>query len=273
MQMYHLFAWRDAIEILCFSTAIYYFSRWLKQDRQKNLLGYFYAYCLIVFSAHAAELHTLRYVMFVCSPAVLMMFIFIHQRTLQKNFVALRNIIPAQKDTTDWVEQLVRTCMSALYANKEITCVIERTDALNDLLTVGLKVRAQSTNLLDLLAQTITLKPNHMLWLNTNGTLLGLNATWKLENQLTLETTSTRELWLHDTRFATKKIDALVLKTECTSNTFTLIANGATREHLNAHETLALLRTSLAGSSKPLKKGDDTHAVTKTHTHPQQPRA
>src|SRR5690242_12597081 len=114
------FTWRDALEILFLSTAVYYFSLWLTKDRTKNLLPAFYAYCALVFFAYNAQLTTLSQLLLLFSPMVGTIFFLLHQQTLQKNFVALRTLQPARRNNDDWLETLIQTALIALNNKKEI---------------------------------------------------------------------------------------------------------------------------------------------------------
>ncbi len=84
--------WRDCLEIIFFASLFYYLTLWLKKDKTKNLLPYFYGYCLITFCAYMLELTTVTSLLFLFTPAAVMLFILMHQDTLQRNIVALKHI-------------------------------------------------------------------------------------------------------------------------------------------------------------------------------------
>ena len=68
-----LLTWRDAAEIIFFTTCFYYLILWLNKDREKRLLPYFYGYCAITFVSHALHLSTITYSLFLFSPAIIML--------------------------------------------------------------------------------------------------------------------------------------------------------------------------------------------------------
>ena len=54
-------------------------------------------------------------------------FIILHQETLQKNFIVL-NRAKNDQETLSWFDEFVRACLRALNSDKEIICVIERSN-------------------------------------------------------------------------------------------------------------------------------------------------
>src|SRR3989339_2165089 len=92
----HIFSWLDCVEILFFTFIIFKFSRWLRQDQRSNLLGYFYLGATGLLLAHLFDLEAIKQFYQISWPIMLMIFIIIHQKSLQKNFVAARTLNPAK---------------------------------------------------------------------------------------------------------------------------------------------------------------------------------
>ena len=138
--------WRDPLEILFFITIFYFFSLWLKKDRQKNLLFYFYCYCCVIIIAFYAQLPTLSTMLFLSAPVALMLFILVHQETLQKNFISLKNASAPKILPTDWLEELLRTCLVAINNNKEVLCVIEHRNNLETFLEIFADTESDDTD-------------------------------------------------------------------------------------------------------------------------------
>ena len=88
-----IFGWKDAIEILCMTGGLYFFSTWLQHDKQKQLVTHFYALCSLVVIAHLTELPTLGSSLMSFFPAMIMLFILVHQKSLQNSFVALKKLM------------------------------------------------------------------------------------------------------------------------------------------------------------------------------------
>ena len=74
-----------------------------------------------------------------------MLFALIHQETLQKNFVALCNITPARPTNSDWLDTMMQTALTTMNNHKNIVCIIERTQALDELIATPLPLRADIT--------------------------------------------------------------------------------------------------------------------------------
>src|SRR3989338_8316527 len=91
---FHIYRWRDVIEIIFLSGVFYYFCLWLKQDTQKPLLLTFYTYVFTLTIAYFTGLPTVTFILTSFFPVLLVCFIIIHQSTLQKNFIALHAISP-----------------------------------------------------------------------------------------------------------------------------------------------------------------------------------
>lgn len=265
-----MFTWRDALELCCFSTGIYYCSLWLKQDRQKNLLGYLYSYFLIMFLAYNLNLETLYYVLILFSPMLGMAFILIHQKTLQKNFVGLRNVMPTNSTNQEWLELMMQTALININHNKELLLVIEHTDSLQDLLVTPLPLHAQiKKGFLDLLTESHYFNPATMLWLNSRGSVLGINAEWKIAKEFYL--TETQSTWKEEAIFFTAKTDAIIIKTNPAQRSFDLSISGKLIENMSADKTLFYIKKSL-GYNHVLSQGVP-HATTTHKERVQQPNA
>ena len=143
---------RDVIEIITFSTAIFIFCTWLKTDKTKNLLGYFFAYSALVLSAWSLQLSMLTPFLFTYAPIMLLLFIVLHEKTLQRNLVTLCSITPARSTTADWIDITISSCLTTINANKAITVIIENKDALDYFLDAPFSFTADiSKNVFDVL--------------------------------------------------------------------------------------------------------------------------
>lgn len=264
MKFLSFFLWRDIIEIGLLTVAVYYLSLWLKKDRQKNLLFYLYGYCTTIAAAHILQLNTISHLLLLFSPLTVLLFVCIHQETLQKNFVALCNITPARITPAQWLEHLMQTVVTTMNNRTPITCIIERSSALDDLVHTQLPMRADITKeLLNVVISSSLFDATTMLWLNTQGTLLGINATFK---------TIPDELMNTDVAlFFTTKTDALLLKTHAEQRTLTIIVNGKEYSGLTTRAALHLLKKYI-GSYAPERQGV-SHEYEHTQNRTQQPHA
>lgn len=238
------FFWHDAAEIIFFAAMFYYFSVWLAKDTQKNLLGYFYSYLLVVLASHHAHLETMHTFLVITAPIAIVLFIITHQEILQRNFVALRNIIPASRNehNGEWLEALMRSFLVAASENKELTCVIENFDALEEFITSQQELNIPiKKNVLDLIFESTVFDSTQLLWTNAQGTIRGINATWLAPEQTH---------WMQHALFITSKTDAIIFNVSATTRTFTIIACGNTYTNITAMHALSTIKKYLHGTHK-----------------------
>ncbi|MFI5332492.1 MAG: hypothetical protein ACHQVS_00120 [Candidatus Babeliales bacterium] len=271
MKFLSFFVWRDAVEIALLALIVYYLSLWLKKDRQKNLLFYFYGYCISIAAAYLLHLTTISHLLVVCSPLIIMLFVLIHQETLQKNFVALRTITPARQTRTEWLDSMMQTVVTTMNNHTNIICVIERSQALDDLIYTPLPLRADiSQGALSVFLTSQLFDATTMLWLNTEGMILGINTTFKtMPGELI--PTDTAPTWKHEAIFFTTKTDALLFKTNAEQRTLDIIVHGKEYGSLTTRAALHLLKKYTGSSTS------ETQGVTHDHEHtknrPEQPHA
>ncbi len=254
----HIYGWKDILEVLLFSSAVYYFSSWLAQDHQKKLLLTFYGYCSVLTICHMARLYTSLSALILFAPVVLVVFVVLHQDVLQRNFVTLHNITPARNTWQEWTEVLVRTCLVAISDNKALHCIIEKRNALDDFLENSYTFNCKlSEGLLDLLINSNGFDASRIIWLQDNGSLLGVNSNWKKSSVDTwlAQEVKEQEPWLQDALFFTSKTDALYFKLNPQTRTFTLVAQGKILEEVSAHAALKTIRKYL-GHFDADKKGE-----------------
>ena len=187
----------------------------------------------------------------------LIFLVIIHQEILQKNFVALKNYIPAKVTSTDWLETLIRSSLVAINNNQSIRCVIESTDNLQQFLDTPLTLHADiKQELLDIILTIPSYKQNTLIWLNTNGIIKGINAHWNVEyaDDLLANGMHNLEKWKQDALFFTHKTDALIFNITPESRTFELIVDGKIFDNISAPHVMYMIKKRLDGE----KKGD-TH--------------
>jgi len=248
----------DVLEIFLISSALYYFSRWLRNDRQKNLLLIFYSYCSLLLACYWMQLSVASTFLWVTAPATLMLFILFHQEALQKNFVMLRNTAPLKEANlrVDWLETLIGTCLTAANNNTSIYCVIEHKDSITNIISAGLPLYADlQKNLLSMLLESDTFEQNKLLWINSHGRLLGLNAQWnvQLEESWMQDSVKSFDSWQQDALFFTAKTDAIVFKLCQKTRNFDIVAQGKIFNKINAALALKTIEKYLNPQTQ--KKG------------------
>lgn len=236
---------KDLIEIFLLSLPIYGFSTWLIADTNKELLLSFYGYCIALLASFAFGLQTLGFALLFASPAALLLCIALHQKTLQKNFVTFKKMIPAEPTVRSWHESLIRECLVVANNNKDITCVIEQRDAVEPYLTSSIPLQCSIDHAtLSFITASTQYQQESMLIFSATGNLVAANATWKmptsaswLSGAINLE-----KLVEHNTLFYSTHFDAITLSLSHKKRLFTLIFNGQKYEQISASQALALLQ-------------------------------
>lgn len=200
-----------------------------------------------------------------------MLFVLIHQETLQKNFIALVPITPARPAQSEWLDIMMQTCVTCMNNQQDIICIIERSQALDTLLHTALPVRTDmSKELLNLFLTSPLFDPTTMLWLNTNGMVLGINTLFnKIPDELI--TSDSAVSWKQQALFFTTKTDALLLKINARQRTLDIIVQGKEYGALTTRTALHLLR-KYSGIVASQPEGV-THVYEHTKNHSEQPHS
>jgi hypothetical protein len=257
---YSLFHWTDVFEIFFFAAIFYYVSLWLRKDKKKNLLFYFYAYCLATFLAYTFHLETATRFLFLYSPVIAMIFLMLHEDSLQKNFIVARSTAAA-KPKQDWLALLFQSLLTVTNRKKQIICAIEKNDSLKTLLDSPLSFHADiEKNLLDILLNSPSFDGTKILLLNHHGQLLALNATWQaLVDETWTADIQNLETWKQDAFLLTNKTDALVFSIEPESRTVTIIAQKKFLEAVSIQEAIITIKHYLYGKAHPLSSYEGTY--------------
>lgn len=244
---WYIFRWQDVIEILAFSGGVLYLSLWLRKDTSTPLLGIFYGYFTLFLTAYYCEFFTLSTALLTFAPITVAICLMLHQSTLQKNFIAL-HAITSVEETTDWVDVIIRSALVALGENKPVTAIIEKTQALDTLLTSSYPFDCPvSEGLFQVLINSKTFSSNDMLWVTNSGKLRAINSQWKKSSvdEWLAQEVKEQEQWLQDALFFTTKTDALFFKLNPKTRTFTLVAQGKILQHASAHTALRMIKKYL----------------------------
>jgi len=238
----------DYVEIMFFSTVIYYFSLWIAQDSHKNLLAYFYGYCILIGITYTTQLNSIYFFLTFFAPVILIFFIIMHESTLQKNYVMLRNTVSSKKEERNWLDRLIRICLSSMNNNMPLICIIERSNSLTTALKDAVLLEASiHTGILEMLINAPTFNPEKMVWVNKQGTLIGINAQWKhhADPVLVNESAQKMALFQQHALFYTTKTDAILLRSDPITHTFDIIADGMIFESVNTNTALKCLKKYL----------------------------
>lgn len=252
---------KDSVEIFFFATLFYYIALWLKKDHTHNLLPYFYSYLLLTIGSYYLDISTLHMLLLLFAPCAAMFFALIHQETLQRNLVPLKNVHTQPTETSDWLSTLLQTTLVALNEHKELRCIIEHSDRMQDLVMTSCPINAPlSSELLSLVLHSKAYHQSNMLWVNSTGQLVGVNVQWRKSKVSGLldRLEDSNEVWHQDVLLYTSKTDSLVFWIHPNTGLFTIVAHGTEHEKLTAPQAFQIiaqhcrLPITLHGS---LKKG------------------
>ncbi|MFT6765374.1 MAG: hypothetical protein ACJAZS_000250 [Alteromonas naphthalenivorans] len=265
----YIFRWQDAVEVLAFSGGVFYLSTWLRKDTSTPLLGIFYGYCTFFLATYYFQLLTLSTALLTFAPITIAVCLMLHQSTLQKNFIALHAIAP-KKTTSNWVDLLMRSSLVALGENKPVTVLIEKTQALDTLLSSDYPFDCVlSEGLFQVLIGSSAFCADEMLWVSNSGKLRAINSQWKKSSvdEWLAQEVKEQEQWLQDALFFTSKTDAIFFKLHPKSRTFTLVAQGKILQHASAHAALRMIKKYLGLTAQD--KGNDYAHIQKTSSSEQ----
>lgn len=263
--------WADTVEIVIISYVVYRLSQWLGQDKKTALLPTFYGYCLLTIACYHASLVTATLLLCIAAPILLVSFLLIHQKTLQKNYVAFKKTSAETQPQVNWLNQLLRSILMAVNTGKPIFMLLENTDSLATFVTCTFPINAPvSHQLLTMLLRSDCYQSNTMLWLTRTGTLMGINTTWtyELDDMWFDQELRSLETWKQNALFISKKTDALFISLEPVQHTFTIIAQGVALEHMSLEQVLYWFKQQSWISVISPEKSEGPHApymVQKSH--------
>ncbi len=233
LSLFNLTDWRDALEIISISTIVYYFASWLKKDTEKNLSLPFYIYCASFIISHYLNLQILSSILLFGSPIILTVFILMHQKSLQKNFVVSTRLDIEKQSRYNWVEELVKSALYAVNQNQKVLFIIEQRDSLSTLLQADWIINALfSKEIFELVLKN---KNIENIWLNQDGILVAPNAKWSFSEDL--------QNFEADALIATTNTDAIIIKVLPEARKFEIIANNKIYENLTAPQVASFLNS------------------------------
>jgi len=248
------FGMKDIIEIFLIALPLYSFSIWLLADTNKQLLVSFYSYCAALLLSFAFGLQTITFALLAAAPAALLLCVALHQKTLQKNFVTFKKMVPEEHAAKSWHESLIRECLVVANNNKDITCVIEQHDAVEPYLASSVPLQCKiNPATLSLITSSSLYQEESMLIFSSYGDLLAVNAVWKmptstswLSGAINLE-----KLIEHNTLFYSTHFDAITLSLSHKKRLFVVVFKGEKYENLSAKQALDLLQKQTFSKTLP----------------------
>ncbi len=241
--------WRDIVEIMLFSSVFYYLAVWLKKNTYQNLVAYFYSFILLIFCSYALNLTSILYILACTWPIVCMLFILFHQKTLQHNFIALKQKSDTKLIPVDWLEIVVVHALQAINNNKPIYCIIEATDSMQEFIeqstsfNTPISINAPiSENLFSLIETSAIVNYQKMLYLQNSGILKSINTQWSISQQSSQSPLDNRakqsDSWEYETLLRIQHTDAIAFFGDPTTHSFTLLTSHDRIPYLSAQNLL-----------------------------------
>ncbi|HAU30314.1 MAG: hypothetical protein UV79_C0001G0050 [candidate division TM6 bacterium GW2011_GWF2_43_17] len=264
-----LISWRDILEILFFSSVIYRIIRWLNHDKQKNLVLGFYSYISIFFLSYYLNISGITFFLLVSAPAIAMLFILLHQKTLQRNYVALKSTPTSPEIADRWIEELLQAFLHGVNKNRHMIGIIERKAHLEPFFIARCLFNTPiSRELLTLLTNSTQTEEIATFWVNEEGKLIAFNPIWNVEQD---------EIWLapdlkiaekhkQDAAVISQQSDAIIIFLSPENRLFDVIFEGKRFENISAGYSFSLIKQFITQMPKP--KGLNYEAP---HTRNNQP--
>ena len=160
---------KTGIEIGSLATVFYYLSLWLKKDKEKNLVWYFYAYYFIFVGSWYLNLNVISSFMLYTCPLMCTLLVIIHQDILQRNFISIKKEATPHKNLQS-IEELLRGALATLNKNKSFSCILEHQYDLKPFLKTDFCLKADLTQeSLSYLIASPSFDEHQFVWCSTQG--------------------------------------------------------------------------------------------------------
>jgi len=236
--------WRDYVEISIIFYAVYVFLRWVGRDANQPLLIYCYIYMGFIAFSYFLYLPVLYFILVLFLPICLVIFLLLHQKTLQKNFISFNTarITSERVPSQEWQEILVRAALVACNQKKDCFFVIERSKSLNDFLESPYFLQAEvNKDFLDVLIESVN--PVACMILISNGLITSVKSRWKVTYPKESDGTPSK---LHTNEstalILSENTDCIVLYSLHNKPGLNLIAQGTLTPNLSAHQVTTLFK-------------------------------
>lgn len=251
----HIFSWSDCIEILFFSFIIFKFSCWLRQDHRSNLLSYFYLGTTGFILAYLFDLAAIKQFYQVSWPIMLTIFIIIHQKSLQKNYVAARTLEPTKyPEQSSWLSLLMSAAFKGLQHKKNLTFVIEGNNALDEFIDKPITVNSPiQESLLSMIIESSLTQSDTIILITHYGKLIGLNCVWQKEiDPLWLDKKyDAYQGWEQEALYWSTNLDALIFQADPNTKRITIIAQGTYVPNLITDKAVTIIEQYLRKNKLP----------------------
>lgn len=239
---------RSIIEIVTLWYIFHTILAWISIDQKRPLTTAVVCYWSGALVSSFLGLLPISTLLINSAPLAAMVFVLVHERTLQKSFIThtqLATIDTAgfNNHTLLWPTAIIRSCLYTLNNGLSCTIVIERRNALTGLLDSEWPCRTAVTEQILMVYHTSSLyNPQQALWITDHGTLVSYTAHPPHKNSIPFEArpvTVPAELEYY--LALTIHTDAIVLWADPSQRTFTILVAGTAITNQTAERTVTLL--------------------------------
>ncbi len=237
--------WHDIVEITVCISACYYLMNWFHQDKQSRLLTTAYGYCTALFASYLLPLPTLYIALLTFAPLVVATLLMLHKESLQKSFIALHRITPAIKQQNNWAQDCIQMALMSMNQHEPLTFVIEKQQALDPFIKTEHPLHTPFCPSIGTLLLKHKQPPTSFLWISSDGTLCGYDCTFLLTSidAWFAQEIPNQDVWVQQALVFSSKTDALFMRTDPVSRTFTIITQGTKKDYVSATKTLEYITT------------------------------
>jgi hypothetical protein len=195
-----------------------------------------------------------------------MLFIIVHQKSLQKNYVAARTIKPTQQaDLNTWLQIMISTAFKSIQYKKDLIFIIEGKNNLDDFVTSTTTFNAPiQKQLCNIIVESSLCKSKSQIIITQHGTLRTISSGWKKEiDHVWLDNkTKTYAPWEQEALYWCTHLDALIFYIEPTTKKCTIIAQGNRVPHLSLEKAMSIIAQYIRKSSLSLQKNTSEKGAT-----------
>ncbi len=247
----YAYCWRDYVELFFVVATVLWITTWLNRDKTRHLVLYFYFYCFLIFATYALSLPVAHKLLVAAVPLVIMIFVLMHEEVLQKRFAVPVRAVPHGPVDDTWIDELLQACLFAMNTNTALTFLLEHHDTIGSLITKGCTFETPLTkNKILVLVESRLFDRSSMIWIRSDGILVGINASWIQESESSAGNDAKQRAWLM-ALLASHKTDVLVLRTNPEHNSFDIALRGNSAQNLTSAHCRMLLRQYVCAARPP----------------------
>lgn len=243
---------KDILEIALLSTFFYHVICWLLQDRVNNLIYYFAGYALVVAAAFMLPLPILQILLLWYSPVIMILFVILHEKQLQKNFVATyKSTYKLTQQVFDWPNILIQTGLHNFIEQQSTLYLIEQDQPLDSLVSTPFIINSPvQKELLEMICASQSYNQMRALWITKHGMLRGINTYWH-QNTTTLSdlTYADEDTLIESLEPLIENCSAIACFSNAITREWTIVARDCIFKKISAQHALQLLQKLLVYSS------------------------